>query len=287
MKKLITDLAITAYSLLRALKNYRHDRTISDMNPIGKDLCVLGNGPSLKDSLTNNIDFISSRTSICVNDFISSSYFELIKPSYYLLLDPAYWRQDSIPVYVQIRDAIFTRLIDSVDWDLTVIIPTAGKNELDWVTVFSANDRIKVAFINVTPVSGFESVRHLMYKYQLGMPRPQNVLVAALYLGINIGYETIYLFGADHSWHEELFVNNDNVVCIKDKHFYDNNEVKAVPFPMYHDSPETPKLHVILDAFAKMFEGYHYIEAYAKYRKVCIYNASCKTFIDAFKRYSV
>ncbi|WP_459816514.1 6-hydroxymethylpterin diphosphokinase MptE-like protein [Geotalea toluenoxydans] len=287
MKKIIINVAKTLYSVIRAVKNCGNDKFLQLDNLTKKDLCVLGNGPSLNHNLINNIDFITSRVSICVNDFISSDFFYTIKPSYYLLLDPAYWRHDSISEYIEIRNSIFNRLNQNVDWCLTIIIPSIGKKELDWESIFDQNKNLKVAFINTTPISGYECVRHFLYKYQFGMPHAQNVLVAALFIGINLGFKNIFLLGADHSWHEELFVNNDNVACMKDRHFYDNGEVKGVPFPMYHDSSEIPKLHIIFDAFAKMFEGYHYIENYANYRGVQIYNASNKSYIDAFKRCAI
>lgn len=285
--KTVTDVAITCISLIRALRYFVYNGSSSINCPLGDELCVLGNGPSLNDSLNESVQFIASRQSICVNEFIKSDYFNIIKPRYYVLLDPAYWMQDSTPEFKRLRESLFVRLSENVDWPLTIIIPAAGKNELNWKSIFNKNEFIDVFFLNVTSISGYEFVRHFLYKYQIGMPHAQNVLVAALYLGINMGYKRIYLFGADHSWHEDLFVNNDNIVCMKDKHFYDNGDIKAIPFLISHDSQEPSKFHEILLAFAKMFEGYHQIEAYAKYKKTNIYNASSKSSIDAFTRCSL
>jgi hypothetical protein len=125
-----------------------------------------------------------------------------------------------------------------------------------------------------------------LYKYQIGIPHAQNVLVAAIYLGIEIGFKKIYLMGADHSWHEELIVSKDNIVCFKPKRFSDKEEASLVPFLMHDKSTRAAKMHEIFDAFTKVFVGYHNLEEYSQYRDVKILNASKKTYIDAFERYS-
>ena len=51
------------------------------------------------------------------------------------------------------------------------------------------------------------------------MPFSQNVLVAAIYISLNLGYKNIYLLGADHSWAHDVSVNDDNQLCLNDRHF--------------------------------------------------------------------
>jgi hypothetical protein len=117
------------------------------------------------------------------------------------------------------------------------------------------------------------------------MPQSQNVMVASIFLSLNIGFKNTYIVGADHSWHQTLHLDDTNILCIKDTHFYEDEEkVKYRPFNKGTHLKETFKLHEIFTAWAKVFYGYIALEEYSKYKNCKIYNASEVTFIDAFER---
>ena len=81
-----------------------------------------------------------------------------------------------------------------------------------------------------------------------------------------------------------MIVNNDNVVCLKNQHFY-NMETEYTPF--YISDPNGPvfKMHEALNAFSKMFYGYICLQEYADYiGDVKIINRTKGSFIDAFNR---
>ncbi|MFM7105462.1 MAG: hypothetical protein ACKOW8_08055 [Flavobacteriales bacterium] len=126
---------------------------------------------------------------------------------------------------------------------------------------------------------------HVFFRYNLAMPQAQNVLVAALCTAINMDYKSIRLYGADHDWHRTLHVNDTNVLCLKHVHFYeDEQEVKYVPFYKGMHNNETFRMDEIFAAWAKVFQGYHNIAAYARKRGVKILNATPNSFVDAFER---
>ena len=52
---------------------------------------ILGNGPSLRQSLENDLDFIRNAELYCVNNFASSPEYALLQPMNYALLDPAFF----------------------------------------------------------------------------------------------------------------------------------------------------------------------------------------------------
>ncbi len=117
------------------------------------------------------------------------------------------------------------------------------------------------------------------------MPQSQNVLVASLFAGINIGFKTIHIVGADHTWHENLHVNEYNQLCIKDEHFYDNGTaISYRPFYTNAKRTSTFTMYEIFTTLAKAFLGYTMIKKYADHRGTTIYNASEISFIDAFER---
>lgn len=284
LKYIIIETVKTIISLFRVLIN---KRLYCSFPVLQKDKCeiyILGNGPSLNESLTSSGVNFTLKECICVNDFAGSDFFEVIKPCYYLLLDPAYWSADALPKLITERNRIYMLINSKTNWCLNLLLPLSAKYALNWNNIFRSNSNIKISFFNYIPLCGFKSIIYKLYKNNLGMPPAANVLVVATFIAINIGYKKIYLLGADHSWQQEIVVNDENIVCLRDKHFYDKEEVKLNPWYKGTDVGGTWKMHEILKALAIMFEGYQYLEDYSKYRNVKIYNASTKTYIDAFER---
>ena len=112
--------------------------------------------------------------------------------------------------------------------------------------------------------AGFSTAEesNAFYKRNLAMPQSQNVLVACLFIAINMRFKQIYLAGADHNWLESLFVNQDNQLCIKEFHFYTEkpNELKYQLFYKNHETKEMFSVKEILQTFSKVFEGYENIK---------------------------
>lgn len=284
IKNIIQNFLLSTISLLRITKNCRYRCTLPSISTGGQDIYILGNGPSINDNIVALKPILQSNACLCVNHFAECDLFEMVKPSYYLLLDPTFWLPGCLQRLIDARLRLYTILKQKTEWDLTLLVPVVAKQFVDWDSLFDENKNIKVVFFNSTPLTGFRWLSHRLYKFNLGMPHAQNVLVAAIFAAINIGYKHIYLLGADHSWHETLVLSDDNVVCLKDKHFYDDAIVKLVPWKKGTDNGDTWKMHEIFLAFSKMFEGYQYLEEYSKFRGTKIYNASTKTNIDAFTR---
>lgn len=253
---------------------------------IGNNEClILGNGPSLKDDINKNPNIFSVKKDfICVNDFVKSDYFELLHPTHYVLLDPFYWEGDQEELVL-----FFNHISVRTKWRLNLFLPQEIKNiSLLDESGINENKFIKIYRYNRTPIDGFNIFNHVIFKSNLGMPWAQNVLVAAIFIAINIGYKKIYLLGADHSWHEELEVGDDNIVYVKQKHFYDGDIVKRKPVykkSMNMDQENNRfKMFEIFEAWGKMFRGYCILDQYAVKVGVKIYNAGSKSFIDAFER---
>ena len=113
------------------------------------------------------------------------------------------------------------------------------------------------------------------------MARPRNVLIVAIMVAMKMGYRTIYLTGADHSWTRTLEVDDDNTVVSIQPHFYkDNDEEHARVASVYKNI----RLHQLLLSFHIAFKAYFTIARYAAHRGVEIYNSTPASFIDAFPR---
>jgi hypothetical protein len=246
-----------------------------------QDSCViLGNGPSLSLSLSKHPDFFKQHALICVNGFAFGKEYTELKPAYYVLMDPILWLDDN-ELVKKILDAI----IQHTSWKIQLLVPQKARNSPALIRLQKQNSNIYVNYFNYTIFSGFTGLSHFLFSKNLAMPQSQNVLVASLFLSINMHFKTIFIVGADHTWLENLHVNDNNQLCLKDPHFYDN-EPKVNYRLFYKDvhHQETFSMREILHTFGKAFYGYEVVKKYADYAKTTIYNASEISFIDAFER---
>jgi hypothetical protein len=101
-------------------------------------------------------------------------------------------------------------------------------------------------------------------------------------VGIRLGYKTIGMVGADHSWLADLSVNENNEALLRHVHYYATDGTQPMKVEDRIDRPR--KLHEIIHKFYLSFKGYWQIKAYAKAKHVSIINASSISMIDAFDR---
>jgi len=247
-----------------------------------KELVILGNGPSLQDFLKQHGDFLKGKSVLAVNHFADTDSFVQIKPDYYILNVPEFWASNVDKDVKDRADNLLKNLIERTDWDMTLLLGMGAKNSGFHKKLLNRNSHITTYFFNTTPVEGFKVFRHFCYKRQCGMPRPHNVLIPSLMLGINMLYKKIYVAGAEHSWMEDLFVADDNTVYLTQRHFYDAQTAR--PDVMKKTGKGQRKLHEILHKFMLAFKGYWVINSYAKSRGTKIVNISPNSMIDAFER---
>lgn len=243
-----------------------------------ESIYILGNGPSL--NLISNQIKKTTNIKICVVNFaILSPLFREIKPQYYVIADPAFFSRP-------IKEECFSNVIEElqkVNWKLTIHIPYKYYNKFHL--------EIKSSYINVIPFHTiefhenmrFDNIKYLLYKSGLACPRIQNVIIGCIYCMINSGFKNIYLYGVEHSWTSQLVVNDKNQVCLKDVHFYDNENIKSIPWKKLNN--EIYKMHEILRTLSYTFIGYHDLQRYAHYLgDVKIINKTKNSFIDAFPK---
>lgn len=282
----LSDLAATLLSVAKVLLRSRWGVRLPA--PQQPNCSVLGNGPSLTDSLENHLDFLQQTELICVNGFALTDYFTRLKPANYILADPNCFTFNETTIGREDLHQILVALINDVDWPMRLFIPQFGRGSYFIRQLEAGNSRIELVYYNPTIVRGYAWFRHWMYTTNLGMPQAQTVIVTALFLMINRGFEQIFLFGADTSWHEQIRISDTNQLEIKQIHFYD--KPKSVDFqPVYSDANRT-KTFTMASQFLslhKVFRGYEVLRDYADYRKVRVLNASSKSYIDALERVKI
>lgn len=246
-------------------------RTATD----GEEIIVLGNGPSLNDTIAMHSGFLAPRKKLAVNFAANTPVFFQLRPEYYVLADPHFFNA-AANANVASLWRVFN---EKVDWQMTLFVPTRIKSEA--LESLKRNPNISVARYNTTPIEGFAAFRHAAYRMQLGMPRPRNVLIPSIMLALSSGYKTVYVAGADHSWMKTISVDDDNRVVSVQPHFYkdDKQETQRVNTE-YMRYP----LHRIVYSFYVAFKSYHVIRRYADSIGSTVCNITPGSFIDAFPR---
>lgn len=256
------------------LSGHHHTVTLSQSARDGNSIIILGNGPSLRSLIDENITRLSEATTMCVNFAANAPEFSIIRPDFYILADPHFFDAvDSDPNVQQ----LFKNINSLVDWKMTLFIPTGVKSASLPVT----NENVKIERFNFIGIKGYEWFENIAFNSGLGLPRPRNVLVPAIMVAILAGFSTIYIAGADHSWLKTLSVTDENLLVTVQPHFYkDNNEEAQRVASVYKDV----RLHDMLLSMHIAFKAYHRLERYATSRHIDIFNATPGSFIDAFRR---
>jgi len=242
---------------------------------------VLGNGPSLKDTIRMHRDTLERAVLFAVNNFPTSNEFMEFKPANYIVLDPAFFlhkeRSDI--------NATFNVLKNEVTWPINFFVPYMYRKDKDVIELKNKNGFVKICFFNYTILKGPASWIYPLFKTNLAMPQFYNIMGAAIYVAMNSGYKNVWLVGADHSWFENIQVGDDNILYIKDKHFYDADSEKIKPVPMIElISNKKVRMEDLFWALSVVFKSYKILFEYSAYLKSTIINASEFSYLDTFTR---
>ncbi|MCH5319952.1 MAG: hypothetical protein J1E38_09645 [Paramuribaculum sp.] len=250
-----------------------HRQRISPKLRSGKKLIVLGNGSSLRETIRDYEPILQTHTLLAVNFAAITEEFTRLRPAYYVMVDPVFFDTDSKNMNVE---RLHERL-NCVDWEMTLFVPFKELKKSYWLT----NENVTVVGFNFLGIEGFKGLCNWAFKSGRGMPRPRNVLIPSLMIGLWLGYKEIYITGADHSWTKTLEVDETNTVVSVQPHFYEESaEEKRRVESVY----KNVKLYEILDSFRVAFKSYFEIKRFAARESANIYNSTPGSFIDAFPR---
>lgn len=242
-----------------------------------ESLIIMGNGPSLRDTIKEYGDFLRSSRTLAVNFAANAQEYPVLRPAIYVLADPHFFQ---IRENGKSSDANVERLWDNISatsWPMSLYVPCNVKIRGS----IEKNGNISVKRYNLTPGEGLPGPVHWLFRKGLAMPRPRNVLIASIMIALREGYRDIYIVGADHTWSRDLWVDDRNRVISVQKHFYKDNDKEfervANEYAGYH-------LHDILNSLTIAFRSYHQIADYARKIGAKITNSTPGSFIDAFPR---
>lgn len=258
-------------------------------SPVWDEFIVVGNGPSLKETLEEHWDRFQKCSVACTNDFVMSEYFGVIKPDFYFFFDPVYWNKNVMEHIRHLIEGDLKAFKEKVAWPITIVMPAHAKQWNWFQTLSGANKYVRLYYVNSISIGRDCSpgLKNFLYSRNLAMPRAQTVLLGMAFQAINMGYKNIFLVGADHSWHENIFLGEDNVLYTRSAHFYAEDKSALRPFFSDAEGAKVFKTHELFQALYLIFEGHHEIAAYADFAGAKVYNASRKTYIDAYERRSL
>ena len=239
----------------------------------GESLVVMGNGPSLRETIDNHRKLLDQNRLMSVNFAPLTQEFFSLKPGFHVLADGLFFEKTMKGNVEEMWDAL-----KRVEWGMVLYVPAKYRNS---VLKKELPENVKVKYFNMTPASGWGWLTNLLYRSGLAMPRPRNVLVPAIMNGIREGFERIILVGADHSWSKTLWVTDNNIVVSVQPHFYKDNEKERERVESLYKGI---RLYQIYESFAIAFRSYFALSDYAQRRGVEIINATPGSFIDAFRR---
>lgn len=261
-------------------------------------LLIIGNGPSAKELLKKGCELGFNAPMLCVNKFAYGDSFHILKPKYYLLLDADFYNFDEAvfadpsshprvkikPAFTEWQNQINEtwRSLYTQNWGLTLFVPTAYKNSI-WVKKAKENN-IKIQHFNYSVIKGFNGFKNLCYKLGLGMPQSQNVINAALFLGIKMHVKYVFIAGIDHDFHRNLILDNHNVLYESVSHFYTE---EAFKHPLVHADGSGPvKLRQVFLNLHKVHLGYQELHRFAMKMGAQIFNITPGGYVDEFPRKS-
>lgn len=239
-------------------------------------IIVMGNGPSLRDAMTDHRDVLMAYPRLAVNLSALAPEFRELRPDYYILADIAFFLKEKTGKVPALWEALA-----SVDWPMTLFLPATAR-KMPEVRRLPAN--ITVKYYNLTPAEGWRWLMHPVYDLGLAMPRPRNVLIPSIMSSMREGFRRIVLIGADHNWSKTLWVTDRNCVVSVQPHFYkdDDKELRRA-----EEIFRNVRLHEVYENYAIAFRSYFNVKGYAERRGVEILNATPGSFIDAFPRISL
>lgn len=264
---LVSLLSVLFFSKFSVNKYFKKQQKIRKAN----ECCyIFGNGSSLKSFLESNPQHLENV--MVVNFFGSSSLFRELKPNMYIVLDNILIGRP-VGDYPKEQVEKLYEDLQAVDWPMTFFYPSNGTRSI--ISSLLKNKNINIVTYNMTPVSGFKSICHWLFKKSLGMPRPQNISNAAVFCALNFGFRKIYLYGVEHSWMKNFSVDPDSHrIYLDDGHFYDKNNIEWLKKGEYCDF--LSHIHMALKSHMELRE-------YADSINAKVVNKTPTSFIEAYE----
>jgi hypothetical protein len=129
------------------------------------------------------------------------------------------------------------------------------------------------------------SIRHRLYNTGYFMVPDATIANTAIFLALIEGYKEIEIYGCDHNQFLEMTVNENNELCMRDTHFFDEKELNLRPIIKPYGSGNTIwRVHEFLFFCYSQFANHELLREYADYLGARIINCTKGSMIDSYER---
>ncbi len=277
----------TFFSIFKIFFFSKRSKEFNKLKVNSRELIILGNSPGLKEIFEEKQELFMQTDLLCVNYFAESQWYEKLNPRFYVIIDRILYSDNYDKEIKEKNLVFFNRIAENTNWDMILFMPHEAKTFPNWQNTLKKNKNIKIIYINLTPIEGFNCFKNYAFNRNLGMLRPHNVLIPSIYIALKLNVKKILLFGTEHSWLKDIYVDEQNRVMIKDKHFYDDKEKHREFFYNTKKGKRKVKYHEALYTFMVAFRGYYKLKQYAEHKKAEIINCTPESFIDAFEKHEI
>lgn len=255
-------------------RTFNYNKKFKDIHK-GERCFIVGNGPSLKKL---DLSKLKDEITFTVNNIMHDKYiYETVNSDYHVLIDPFYYTLDpEIP-----EDKTIIELLKSINYPNKkpiCITGYEGRNALHKYGLDSSLDLI-YTYQHKYLTKSFSGQIDL----SKNIPSSQNVVQAAIFSAIYMGFKEIYLIGCDMTNIFLTYEANDNgdQAISKDFHAYKYTESEMKTMLNY--SSKIDNEYMLYD-FAKTFSIFKSINEYAFKRNIKIKNATIGGGLDVFSR---
>lgn len=252
----------------RDLKGTLRRNAVLRNTHLGESCFILGNGPSLK--LENRLSELSDKFTITVNQMYRSEIFKIVNPNMHFIMDPLFFSlkadEDSEKETLSlIKDMRRTT-------NIPMVLPYIYLKKAGELGIAKNND-----FYIYPRESCYGTARDInITRYT---PRIQNVVQAAIYVALYMGFSKIVLLGVDMTGLLDVYVKRIPDKVEQYSHVYDYSENEKIRMKTIHDMQNNT---TTLEQFANTFKIFQWLNEYAKKHHVKIVNASRTTALDVY-----
>ena len=232
----------------------------------GKSLSIVVNGPSVN----RTIQYLKPGETdvMMVNNAPLTPLYKELCPKYVCFSDSEFLEENKR------NFSIRTELMKTAD-KVTIFLPSYFIKQ----TFFPA-DQLNIKY--VFSLFG-TSTRYNFYSYKLMeknflAPAYNNVVIMCLYVGIQLGYKKIYLYGADENFLKQITVDQRNRVMRENVHYYGSEM-------MCENKKHGADMEIMTYMMYRIFNGLKRLKKYAAKENVRVINMSDDSWVDCFPRY--
>jgi len=131
IQSFIGNLVLSFLSLIKIILLSKWGIKIKGVNR-DSDCIILGNGPSLNKALGNEVKLLISNNLFCVNYFVYTEYFTVLKPQYYVINAPELWSKNVLKKVKSNSEKLFSAIGEKTNWEMILFLPYSAKKNQIW-----------------------------------------------------------------------------------------------------------------------------------------------------------